>query len=558
MDAFELLLRASDANLNLDGDLKDIKPKFHMKPSFDYREHMESTMLDPIDSIMMLADQAAQKSPIRKRQVAPDSPDYRGLSTAGAEGGDGAFMNDNSAMGTLLQYGAYFNNMASPMNMGNNNRRSRAMSEPWIRQENWSEELQFNRTMGTSTSGNSGNPGQFSVGSAGLTNEQAFAPYNFGLNRDFSAPRGGLYNAEHELGHRLGYSTMETSLPQMLDQYSSIYNKNGRIGIYTREERSAIIHRFREKRKRRVWKKKIRYFCRKNLADRRVRVKGRFVKSAAAVKAAGSSNSSTSSGSADSPTNTSTTNTSSAAGTPHRAGRAARAGSVGTDITDASDLASTNKNTYGRQYAPTQRGRRGAPQSSPVQSVASARTAQSTGSARGRKALAQESDEEEEVEEDEDSDQDEVDSMEVVGGNLSTSSSISTYTTNDASMLSVQSELQKPRRFKLVLGSSDSSGGNTSDTNSHSDKLLLHLKNSAGSPSAQVRPSVFANPEDAVVKTEVPSGVDLLASLATKSLDQEEPDHSDDYDEQEDEDVFTSEMLRLPQHKRIRRHSIAY
>lgn len=45
MDAFELLLRASDANLNLDGDLKDIKPKFHMKPSFDYREHMESTML---------------------------------------------------------------------------------------------------------------------------------------------------------------------------------------------------------------------------------------------------------------------------------------------------------------------------------------------------------------------------------------------------------------------------------------------------------------------------------------------------------------------------------
>ena len=71
---------------------------------------------------MMLADQAAQKSPIRKRQVAPDSPDYRGLSNAGVEGGDGAFMNDNSAMGTLLQYGAYFNNMASPMNMGNNNR----------------------------------------------------------------------------------------------------------------------------------------------------------------------------------------------------------------------------------------------------------------------------------------------------------------------------------------------------------------------------------------------------------------------------------------------------
>lgn len=107
------------------------------------------------------------------------------------------------------------------------------MSEPWIRQENWSEELQFNRTMGTSTSGNSGNPGQTNAGSS----DQPFAPFNFGLNRDFGANRGGLFIAEQEMGHRLGYSTLETSLPQMLDQYSSIYNKNGRIGIYTREVR---------------------------------------------------------------------------------------------------------------------------------------------------------------------------------------------------------------------------------------------------------------------------------------------------------------------------------
>lgn len=73
-------------------------------------------------------------------------------------------------------------------------------------------------------------------------------------------------------------SSTISMMPQMLEKYSSIYNKNGRIGIYTREERDNIISRFYEKRKKRVWKKRIRYHCRKNLADSRVRVKGRFVK----------------------------------------------------------------------------------------------------------------------------------------------------------------------------------------------------------------------------------------------------------------------------------------
>ena len=65
-----------------------------------------------------------------------------------------------------------------------------------------------------------------------------------------------------------------------------VYNKNGRIGIYTPAERAAIIQKFNAKRARRVWNKKIRYNCRKNLADRRMRVKGRFVKRA--VEAANS------------------------------------------------------------------------------------------------------------------------------------------------------------------------------------------------------------------------------------------------------------------------------
>ena len=78
----------------------------------------------------------------------------------------------------------------------------------------------------------------------------------------------------------LSSSSMVT-LPQMLEKYSSIYNSNGRIGIYTREERDVIISRFYEKRKKRVWVKKIRYHCRKNLADNRIRVKGRFVRNTA-------------------------------------------------------------------------------------------------------------------------------------------------------------------------------------------------------------------------------------------------------------------------------------
>lgn len=67
-------------------------------------------------------------------------------------------------------------------------------------------------------------------------------------------------------------------LPHSLEKYKEIYNKNGRIGIYTPAERAAIIAKFNSKRSKRVWNKKIRYNCRKNLADRRMRVKGRFVK----------------------------------------------------------------------------------------------------------------------------------------------------------------------------------------------------------------------------------------------------------------------------------------
>ena len=50
------------------------------------------------------------------------------------------------------------------------------------------------------------------------------------------------------------------------------------IGKLTVEERKKKIEMYLEKRRKRTYSKKISYNCRKNVADKRVRIKGRFVK----------------------------------------------------------------------------------------------------------------------------------------------------------------------------------------------------------------------------------------------------------------------------------------
>ncbi|KAK1930592.1 Zinc finger protein CONSTANS-LIKE 6 [Phytophthora citrophthora] len=81
--------------------------------------------------------------------------------------------------------------------------------------------------------------------------------------------------------HLEEFIRMEISAANESDQHregTSPSSEGKYIGSYSPEARRKRIERFLEKRKRRVWAKKVDYDVRKNFANSRLRVKGRFVK----------------------------------------------------------------------------------------------------------------------------------------------------------------------------------------------------------------------------------------------------------------------------------------
>jgi len=85
---------------------------------------------------------------------------------------------------------------------------------------------------------------------------------------------------EHIPGSGKPHSINDPLLKNTIDDSGllNVERPDGWIGAYSPESRKVRIEKFLEKRNHRVWTKTVKYDVRKNFADSRLRVKGRFVK----------------------------------------------------------------------------------------------------------------------------------------------------------------------------------------------------------------------------------------------------------------------------------------
>ncbi|KAL9226056.1 hypothetical protein vseg_001909 [Gypsophila vaccaria] len=92
-----------------------------------------------------------------------------------------------------------------------------------------------------------------------------------------SSDSSNIYDAvtQHQAWFEQGYQSRHT-IPSCESENNS--TNNNKVGRYSLEERRDCILRYLKKKHLRNYRKTIKYACRKTLADRRVRIRGRFAK----------------------------------------------------------------------------------------------------------------------------------------------------------------------------------------------------------------------------------------------------------------------------------------